>query len=62
MYGNSKQKNGTVISPTRMKAAKKRLGTGRNQVDAIKKPGGELTYNKNKILVVKDFYIDLYNR
>lgn len=50
MYGNSKQKNGTVISPTRMKAAKKRLGTGRNQVDAIKKPGEELTYNKNKIL------------
>ena len=45
-----------------MKTAKRRLGIGRNQIYAIKKPDGEVTYNKNEIIrVVENFYRDLYN-
>ena len=54
--------NEAVISGTSMKAAKRRLGIGRNQMYAIKKPDGEVTHNKNEIIkVVEDFYRDLYN-
>ncbi|XP_069982960.1 uncharacterized protein [Penaeus vannamei] len=45
-----------------MKAAKRRLGRGRNQIYAFNKSDGEVTYNKNEIQrVVEDFYRDLYH-
>ncbi|XP_069989446.1 uncharacterized protein [Penaeus vannamei] len=54
--------NKAVISGTSMEAAKRRLGIGRYQMYAIKKPDGEVTHNKNEIIkVVEDFYRDLYN-
>ncbi|XP_069984624.1 uncharacterized protein [Penaeus vannamei] len=50
------------MAGTSMKTAKRRLGIGRNQMYAIKKPDGEVRYNKNAIIrIVEDFYRDLYN-
>ncbi|XP_069990643.1 uncharacterized protein [Penaeus vannamei] len=42
--------NETVISGTSMKTAKRRLGIGRNERYAIRKPDGEVTYDKNEII------------
>ncbi|XP_069992370.1 uncharacterized protein [Penaeus vannamei] len=44
--------NQAVISGTSMKATKRRLGIGRNQMYAIKKPDREVTYNKHEIITV----------
>ena len=51
-----------LLSGTSVKTAKRKLGIGKNQMYAIKKPNGELTYNRNEIIkVVEDFYSELYH-
>ncbi|XP_069998510.1 craniofacial development protein 2-like [Penaeus vannamei] len=44
------------VGGTSMKAAKRRLGIGRNQIYAIKKTDGEVTYNKNEIIRLSQRY------
>merc|ERR1712035_15532 len=51
-----------LLSGTSVKTAKNKLGIRKNQMYAIKKPNGELTYNRNEIIkVVEDFYSELYH-
>ena len=59
---NMQKINEAVILGTSFKTAKRRLGIGKSQMYAVKKPDGEVTYNRNEIIkVVEDFYTNLYS-
>ena len=58
---NIKTVNEAIIQGTSFKTAKRKLGIGRSQMFAIRKPDGEITHSrKDLIKVVEDFYKDLY--
>ena len=57
---NMQKVNQALISGTSVKTTKKRLGIGKSQMFAIKKPDGEVTYNRNYIVkAIENFYTDL---
>ena len=59
---NVQKINEAIVAGTSVKVVKRKLGIGKNQMYAIKKPNNEITYNRNEIIkVVEEFYTDLYN-
>lgn len=45
---------------TCLKAINRKFGVGKNKIYAIRKPNGELTYNRREIIkVVEEFYGEL---
>ena len=42
--------NEAIVAGTSVKVAKRKLGIGKKQMYAIKKPNDEITYNRNEII------------